>query len=831
MPSFFKTIYNRTVILHPVVTILVLIVGFSYLGYRTKDFRLDASADTLILENDTDLKFYRNVIKQYGGNSFLLLTYTPGNNLFSLPVLSRLKALRDELKHLVHVKSVVTILDVPLLRNPPVPIKDLVDNIKTLEDTNIDLSLAQKELSQSPIYQELIISPSMKTTALQIVFKADEAFDQIISKRELLKEKKAASGLSHTETAALENLESLYRRHKIRHDKERHQDIAAIRKIADTYRTDTVLFLGGTSMIADDMITFVKNDLKVFGTGMLVFLIATLGLIFKQIRWVVLPILCCALSVLAMTGFLGIFGWEVTVISSNFISLQLIVTMSLTVHLIVRYRELLSRNHGLSQAELVKQTVASKFIPCFYTTLTTVAGFSSLLVCDILPVINFGWMMSVGLIVSLIVIFLLFPAILTLLGLLDPSSEEKQFGRGVTTTLSLITKKYPKIIYVVTGLFVVMTITGISRLTVENSFIDYFKQSTEIYQGMKVIDEQLGGTTPLDILIDFPELNTAESNPDLDNKETVVDEDFSMFEEFETEQDQKKYWFTSDKMALIKRVHTYLEELPEVGKVISLGTMMRVAEEFNDNKPLDNFQLALLYQSLPDKFKDMILTPYVSIEENQARLTLRIRDSLKGLKRNVLLNKIRYDLSHMKGLSKDRFHLAGIMILYNNMLQSLFSSQILSMGFVVAALFTMFITLFRSLKIALIALFPNLLSATMVLGVMGVFNLPLDMMTITIAAISIGIAVDNTIHYIHRFKTEFEMDGNYVETMKRCHASIGNAMFYTSFTIIVGFSILIFSNFIPTVLFGLLTGFAMLVALVASLTLLPRLIIDFKPFS
>jgi hypothetical protein len=585
------------------------------------------------------------------------------------------------------------------------------------------------------------------------------------------------------------------------------------------------------------MITFIRNDIKIFGIGIFIFLIVTLGVIFRKIRWVILPILCCAFSVLSMIGFLGIFGWEVTVISSNFISLQLIVTMSLTVHLIVRYRELQVKNPEWPQQELVKEAVTSKFIPCLYTTLTTVAGFSSLLVCDILPVITFGWMMSVGLIVSLIVTFLLFPAILILLPK-GKSREDRQFGKVFTSFLANVTQNYAKTVFISTGLLVVIIVAGISRLTVENSFIDYFRESTEIYQGMKVIDQDMGGTTPLEILVNFQdvkdtplsnEVAITESDEDFDEELEEFDE-FDEFDEFEEEDSSEKYWFTSDKMALITKVHNYLESLPEIGKVLSLGTMMKVAEEFTEGKPLDDFQLALLYTQLPDEFKDMVITPYVSIPDNQARLTVRIKDSLKGLKRDSLLKKIKTDMENQLGLQENQVQLAGIMVLYNNMLQSLFSSQILTMGFVVIALMVMFVVLFRSVRISLIAIFPNLISSVSVLGVMGLAGLPLDMMTITIAAISIGIAVDNTIHYIHRFRTEFETDRNYVNTMHRCHGSIGNAMFYTSLTIIVGFSILVISNFIPTILFGLLTGLAMLIALIAALSLLPRLIIVFKPF-
>jgi hypothetical protein len=829
----FLNFYYRYILNRPVFVILALIGLFSYLGFHARDFRLDASADSLILENDQDLKYFRESNIKYGTASYLLMTYKPRGDLFFFFLLRSLSSLRDELNEIKRVSSVFTILDVPLLRNPPVPIKELMANIKNLEDPDVDLQLAQTELGNSPIYQELLISSDLKMTALVINLADDEKFERIIFRRNELKQKQFNSTINPQERSELEQLKIAYRECKIRLDKEKHSDITAVRKIMEGYRQDAELFLGGASMITDDMITFIRNDIKIFGIGIFIFLIVTLGVIFRKIQWVVLPILCCAFSVLSMIGFLGIFGWEVTVISSNFISLQLIVTMSLTIHLIVRYRELLVKNPEWSQQELVKETVASKFIPCLYTTLTTVAGFSSLLICDILPVITFGWMMSVGLIVSLIITFLLFPAILILLPKCK-SREDRQFGKVFTSFLANVTQNYAKTVFISTGLLIVIIVAGISRLTVENSFIDYFRESTEIYQGMKVIDEDMGGTTPLDIIVNFQEQQNSPAPVDtITEPENNFDDDFGdfdEFDEFDEEDNSDQYWFTSAKMEIITNVHDYLESLPEIGKVLSLGTMMKIAEEFTEGKPLDDFQLALLYTQLPDKFKDMVITPYVSIPDNQARLTVRIKDSLKGLKRDSLLKKIKSDMESKLELKKVRVRLSGIMVLYNNMLQSLFSSQILTMGFVVIALMIMFMVLFRSVRISLIAIFPNLISSVSVLGVMGLAGLPLDMMTITIAAISIGIAVDNTIHYIHRFRTEFETDRDYVNTMHRCHGSIGNAMFYTSLTIIVGFSILVISNFIPTILFGLLTGLAMLIALIAALSLLPRLIIVFKPF-
>ena len=837
MQSTLLNFYTRNILNRPIIVIIVLLGVFSYLGYNAKHFRIDASADSLILENDEDYKYYREVSKTYGSHSYMFVTYKPTGDLLSPETLSKLSSLRGELREIKRVSSVLTILDVPLLRNPPVPIKELISNIKNLEDPEVDLQLARTEIADSPIYKELLVSTDMKMTALMVHFAEDAEYDRIVSRRGALRQKLREKTIIPAERVELEQLKRDYRECKIRMDKERHSDIVAVREIMDGYRQDAELFLGGISMITDDLITFVKKDLKVFGIGIVVFLIVALGVIFRKVCWVVLPILCCTLSVLAMIGILGIFGWEVTVISSNFISLQLIITMALTIHLIVRYRELQLDNPEWSQMELVKETVFSKFIPCLYTTLTTVAGFGSLLICDILPVITFGLMMSVGLVVSLVVTFFLFPAILCLIPK-GKSGEDRQFCGGFTRFLANVTQNNAKAVFIITGLLIAMIAVGVSRLTVENSFIDYFRESTEIYQGLKVIDQNLGGTTPLDIIVSFQEADLEANDHSLVNDDTGTesseefegDDEFDEFDEFEEVDNSDKYWFTADKMAKIMKVHDYLESLPEIGKVLSLGTMLKIAEEFTDGKPLDDFQLALLYTQLPDNFKNMALAPYISIPDNQARLTVRIKDSLEGLKRDDLLKQITSDMGNKLGLQEHQYQLAGMMVLYNNMLQSLFSSQILTIGFVVLALVVMFTLLFRSIKIALIAIIPNVISAVAVLGIMGLAGMPLDFITITIAAISIGIAVDDTIHYIHRFKEEYEVDRSYINSMHRCHGSIGNAMYYTSLTIIAGFSILVLSYFIPTILFGLLTGLAMFIALITALTLLPRLIIVFKPF-
>ena len=800
----------------------------SFLGYKTKDFKLDASAETLVLENDKDLRYSRLINSRYGENDFLFVTYTPEDDLFSDNALGKLKQLRDELRELKSVSSVVSILDAPLLESPPVPIKELASNVQTLESPTVDKRLAKIELSQSPIYQNLLISPDLKTAALQINFPIDKTYRDLLARRNRFREKESDGPLSETEKAEYEKVTRQFQNHRDMMKESRHKDIAEIRAIMNHYRQDAKLFLGGVSMIADDMVSFIKNDLKIFGIGVFFFLIVTLSIIFRKLRWVILPMLCCGFSAISMIGLLGLFDWEVTVISSNFISLQLIITMAVTIHLIVRYRELSQKDPEAGQRKLVYDTVRLMLRPCLYAALTTMAGFGSLLLCNILPVITFGWMMMAGITVSLFVTFLLFPAGVMLLGK-ETVKSKSDVKFSLTSILAKFTEGHGFLIMAISCIAFIISAMGISKLVVENSFIDYFKHTTEIYQGMKVIDRSLGGTTPLDVIVDI-EKPVAPSPATAPGADTESTDEFAEFDEFDKTVDDDKYWFTSEKMDLIKKIHGYLDNLPETGKVLSLGTMMKIAEKLNNGKPLDNFKLALLYSELPAEFKNIVLKPYVSVKNDQVRFSIRIIDSDKSLKRNELLKRIHNGLIGKLGLKEKNVHLTGMLVLYNNMLQSLFNSQILTLGITVLALMCMFLILFRSFKIALIAIFPNLLSIGVVLGFMGWIKIPLDMMTITIAAISVGIAVDDTIHYIHRFKQEFKVDQNYINAVHRSHESIGYAMYYTSLTIIIGFSILVLSNFIPSIYFGLLTGLAMLIALFAALTLLPQLIVLIKPF-
>ena len=827
-----REFYDKFILAYPKTILLILLICIAALGYQARYLEIDASAETLLLEDDKDLAFTRKVNERYGSNDFLVLTYSPKIDLLADATLDVLRKLSADLLELERVESVDSILTVPLLESPPKPVKELLKNVPTLESPGIDKVLAREEFLNSPIYRDNLVSPDFKTTALLVNLHDDPLYRDLLQHRNSLRKKERDGTLSVIEQSDLEKVQIDFKNHRDKMRLVEHKNISLVRNIAKNYRGEAKIFLGGASMVADDLITFIRSDLQVFGSAVFVFLIVTLWVIFRQLRWILLPVITCTFSVVATSGFLGLFGWEVTVISSNFISIQLIITMAITIHLIVRYRELARLLPEMDQRQLILHSTIFMARPCTFAVLTTVVGFASLVLSGILPVMNFGWMMSAGIGVSLFLTFLIFPVLLMQMPKAMPNTSfESRFA--LTKIFADITESHGKTILFISVVALILSVAGVSKLNVENSFIDYFKESTEIYQGMKVIDQQLGGTTPLDLVVDLELTEDAVPQAEQEVKaeaELEDEEEFDAFEEeFEETANEAQYWFTAEKMERIEKIHDYLNGLEQTGKVLSLGTMLKIGKTLNSGKPLDNFSLALLYNELPERFRKIILDPYVSVENNEARFYMRIRDSEPNLRRNELLLQIQHDLNSKLEIPEEKWQLANLLVLYNNMLQSLFKSQILTLGVVIVSFLFMFIFLFRSFIIALIAIFPNVLSIGVVLGFMGWVGIPLDMMTITIAAISVGIAVDNTIHYIHRFRHEFASNRNYLASMRRSHESIGYAMYYTSITIIIGFSILVLSKFIPSIYFGLLTGLAMLIALVAALTLLPQLLIFLKP--
>ena len=812
--------YQNIVIQKPKLILTLLFLVLLGFGYFSKDFRLDASSDTLLLENDPDLNYLREVTKRYGSKDFLVLTYNPEKEIISDDSIKNLTNLKEEIQNLKWVHNVITILDVPLLSSSDESLMERLKNYKTLKDDGVDKKRGFEEIINSPVFKEFIISQDGKTTGIIVNLKGDEKLREFIEQKDYFYNKSITEDFNLEEKKNYSNFLNDFEIYKDSLKKKNHENILEIRNIIKNHQSSAKIHLGGIPMIADDMMTFIKNDIMVFGAGVFLFIVATLWFIFRKILWVIVPLNSCFFSVLIMMGLLGLLGWKVTVISSNFIALMLILTMAMNIHMSVRYLQLRRDYPELSNSEAILKTSQKMFWPILYTVLTTICAFLSLIFSNIKPIIDFGWMMTLGLITSFIITFTLLPTTLNFITentlIIKDESKSK-----ITSTLSKISQKNTKLIFGITFLVIILSVIGISKLEVENSFINYFDEKTEIYKGMKLIDDKLGGTTPLDIIIKFPKK---------EKKISSDDDEFESWDDEENKNDQK-YWFTRDKIDKINVVHNYLENLEEVGKVLSFSSIVQVGEQLNDGKKLETLELGILYTKLPHAIKTEIIDPYISVEDNEARINLRIKDSKENLRRNELIKKINNDLENKLGFKKEEFKLAGVLILFNNLLQSLFKSQILTLGFVMAGIFIMFLVLFRNLTLSFIGVVPNFIAAFFILGIIGLLGIPLDMMTITIAAITIGIAVDNSIHYIYRFREEFQKNNNYNQTINKCHSTVGIAILNTSITIVFGFSILFLSNFIPTIYFGIFTGIAMLLALISVLTLLPKLILLIKPFS
>ena len=796
------------------VFLLIALSLISILGLPK--FQLDASSDTLLLDNDPDLKTYRENSRKYGSSDFLVIAFTPNEEIFTSETVSLLKNLVEDLKNVNGIKNVLSLFDVPLLKYSEQSISELAENVVTLSTENVDLTKAKYEFETNEVYRGLLISEDLKTIAFQMSLEPNKEYQKLISERYDLIDLE----MTLEEEVFKNNLEIL----DLKIDEQKKINLSneailinEVRNITNNYKDNGEIFLGGGAMIAHDTIKMIQQDLLTFGVAVFFMFVLILSIIFKQFRWVAIPLISACLSALFTTGLISWMGWKVTVVSANFIALLMIIGISLTVHLVVRYREITSRFHDLTHSEALKKTLSQMFLPCLYTALTTMVAFASLIISDIRPIIDFGLLMVLSIFIAFTVSFVFFGSLASLMKK-NTKDTKVDYSSGFTTWINSLVVRFKNIILLISLIGFIFSLVGINKLSVENKFIDYFKPTTEIYQGLSLIDKKLGGTAPLDIIISAPQSATQTNDE--------FEEDF---DDFGIETEEYGYWFNSQNLSYLEEIHDYLERRPEIGKVLSVSSAIKLAEIAKGEK-LDDLELALLRKVLPEDINNQLLSSYISEDDNQVRLSARVIESMDGLNRKNLIDEVKTDLIQNYQLSEEQFYLSGISVIYNNLLQSLFQSLIGSLTIVFSAIFIMFIILFRSLYMALIAMIPNLLSAASVLGIIGWSGIPLDIMTVTVAAISIGIGVDNTIHYVHRFLKEYDLQKNYDLAIKNSHATIGRAMFYTSLTIVLGFMILVSSNFNPSVFFGIFTSFSMIIAILAALMLLPVLIRHLKPF-
>ncbi|MDC0347847.1 MMPL family transporter [Gammaproteobacteria bacterium] len=815
--------YSNFVITKPLIILAWVFLIIFLASQGISNFKLDASSDALVLEGDLALKKYRENEEEFGDSSFLIVTYEPNNELFTKEALSTLEEIEQKLSNIDGVDSVLSLLDAPIFFQPKVSLTEVSDNLKDLTTEGIDLKLAKDEIINNPIYKDLIISADGSITAMQVVLRGNDEYDLLVNKRyEILDTLSTKEPITkEVRLSLVKELQLINQRISSLNDNESKFNsnlVQEIRNILSFYKNEATLYLGGPAMITSDMMDYIKSDLVVFGSAVALVFAVMLYLFFGNIWFVILPILNAFFTTFVTAGFLGFMDWKISVVSSNFIALLLILTISLTVHVLVKINEL--KKESTDYKNSLIDSVNQMFLPCFFAAITTAVAFLSLLLGDLKPVIEFGKMMAFGISIAFIFTFSFLPSAISLIK--ESQSRDYLSLHKITNKILSIAKNNSVSIYLVFASTFCILIFGTTKLVVENRFIDYFDEETEIHQGMLEIDKNLGGTATLDIII---------KEPFEEMSEDLIEDDFfddGLFDDDDS--NASGYWWNVYSLAELEDIHDYLESLPEIGKVLSVSSGIKLARMINDGKDLNDLELALLRSVLPEDIRETLLYSYINSDDSIVRISTRVNESAENLNRKDLLEKINYDLKTRFNLPEERFEMTGLAVLYNNMLQSLFQSQIGSLTLVFSVIALMLLLIFKSFKIMAIGLIPNIFVASSVVGILGLLRIPLDIMTITVAAISVGMAVDNTIHYIYRYKKEMKVTQSVEQALLNAHTTTGRAIFYTAATIATGFSILSLSNFFPTQLFGIFTALAMLVAFISSLSLLPNLLVKFKVF-
>ncbi len=814
------------VVRKPIVVLVSMFALVAASSIYIGNLNIDASPDSLMLESDPDLKYYREVHREYGTDEYVIVGFKPHSQLLDQETILFIDNLTQKFKKIKGVSGVTSLSNVPLLLQLQEDEKTGQTNFSNLLSNNVDLKKAEQEFTSSPIYLNNLVSEDLTATAIKVDIVKNQTLVKLIEKRYELLDK---LDINQNDSSILSEIEIL--REEVSSERQvinqRYKEVLAnVRTILGDVSEHGEFYLAGAPLIGNDMKVYVVQDIRTFGIAILVIMMVVLFLFFRKPAWIFLALICAVLNVLLVAGLASLLGFQLTIISSNFVALLIIFSITLSIHVIIRYQEIQAKNPNDSVDTEIKTAISQIITPCSYMVLTSAIAFLSLVVSDINPVITFGFIMILGLLCAFLLTFTVLPA---LIKLIKPQSRKLEKDRSLDfleTILEVILKYKKLMLTILVGMFV-LNLIGISQITVENRFIDYFKKSTDIYQGLELVDQNLGGTVPLEVMLEAELVENVEVESEEEDDE--FDDYLTELEETQDDFTAKSYWYNRSGIKKIRKIHQYLEALPQVGKVLSLSSTEEVFRTINKGEPLEDFHLSLVHSKVPENIKQVLISPYVSTDGSQARILARIKDSDHTLIRNDLLNKINADLNQNFINSGERARLTGISVLYNNVLQSLFRSQILTLGTVFIAILIMLIILFRSFKLAIIGTLPNIFTALFILGCMGVFGIPLDIMTITIAAITIGIGVDYAIHYIHRYKKEYAETGDNYLAIHTSQTTVGKALYFTSITITLGFVVLVLSNFVPSIYFGLLTSVAMLISLFATFSIIPLLLSVMEP--
>lgn len=813
------------VVRKPVVILVLMLALVAASSMYINNLNIDASPDSLMLESDPDLKYYREVHREYGTDEYIIVGFKPNKNLLEKDTISFIEVISDKFRKIKGVSSVTALSNVPLLLQLKEDEKTGQTTFANLLSDNVDIKKAEKEFTTSPIYVDNLVSQDLSTTAIKVDIEKNQTLVKLIEKRYELLGQLEANKDDQEVISELDVLRSQVTAERQVINQRYKEVLFDVRENLSKVEQKGTFYLAGAPLIGNDMKEYVVQDIRTFGIAILGIMMIVLFIFFRKPAWIFLALICAVLNVLLVAGLASLLGFQLTIISSNFVALLIIFSITLSIHVIIRYQEIQAKHENDSVDNEIKSAISQIITPCSYMVLTSAIAFLSLVVSDINPVITFGFIMILGLFCAFLLTFTVLPALIKLIKPKSRELEKDKAANFLETILEVILKYKKLMLTILVGMFI-LNILGISQLTVENRFIDYFKKSTDIYQGLELVDQDLGGTVPLEVML--------EADPAQEEEEDEIDDEefgdyLSELEETQDDFTANSYWYNRSGIKKIRKIHQYLEELPQVGKVLSLSSTEEVFRTINKGEPLEDFHLSLVYSKVPENIRQVLISPYISSDGSQARILARIKDSDHTLIRNDLLKKINSDLNEGFVKKGEHVRLTGISVLYNNVLQSLFRSQILTLGTVFIAILVTLIILFRSFKLAIIGTLPNIFTALFILGCMGVFGIPLDIMTITIAAITIGIGVDYAIHYIHRYKKEYAKTGDNYKAIHTSQTTVGKALYFTSITITLGFVVLVLSNFVPSIYFGLLTSVAMLVSLFATFSIIPLLLIVMQP--
>lgn len=799
------------------LTCVIIALAALLAGRVVERFRIDASTESLVLEDDPDARLYDRTRLLFGSDEFVLVALTR-DDLFTPEGVAAVTSLHERLAAIPGVRQVMSIASERLLRSfeRPVPPILALSRPATLGSPGVSLEKAREELTDHELYAGNIVSKDARTAGLivELVARPEhvEAARRWGELHQAVRAAEAAVASSATADArarlvearrALEDFRDAYTAAENERKEERIQVIHAVREVVrDERRAGADIDVSGVPSIVVEMVEAIDRDLRTFTGLSVAFIVLFLALVFRRAQWVLLPVIPLGATVLFTLAAMELAGKQVTVITGNIPSLLVAIGVAHSIHMIVRWREDLVVHPGSPRDERALRVARGLVWPCLFTATTTMVGFASMVTTGSRPIIDFGTFMALGVGLAFLLSFVALPGALSILPVVAEGRLERsaRFLEGVAGAALA----RPWRVVVVALALGAWGAVGISRLEVEARFIDYFRPGSPIHTGLTRIDERLGGTSSLEVVLSGEAGAFGPAHPENLEKAAAVAE-----------------WLRARREVGVVMSYTgLLDEMRKLNPRVDRRGAAMLAGQALGNGALPTSVFSPFVVVSPTEVEGETVAPFSTV-----RIVARVRETDRELRRLPLLAELEAFLAETfpPGAGVEA-RPTGMFVLYANMLESLTGSQVSSSLFCLGAIWVMLVVLLRSPSGALLALIPNVLPITVAVGVMGWAGIPLDMATVMIASVALGIGIDCAIHYLFRYEVELRKDGDVRAALLRTSGSIGTSILYTSLTAVVGFAVLAFSEFRPNAYFGVLTGVAMVAALFGMLTLLPVLV-------